>query len=171
MMLNSWLSSQNTFYVACTFEHCCRKCKVSEQMYALMYADLLLQADLESIRSHLLQRHGAYVNLTADERLLQAAQPLVDDFLQAMPVQAAQDADWTSMLPRLNEAITVPTQVPGTRLTLFQCLTSMLACMHLSLSSCICIGQRLCGLSKKSPAPCLLPLVLSEAFNASTVPT
>ncbi len=70
-----------------------------------------LQADLESIRSNLLQRHGAYVNLTGDERLLQAAQPLVSDFLQAMPAQAGQDADWSSSLPRINEAITVPTQV------------------------------------------------------------
>ena len=70
-----------------------------------------VQADLESIRSNLLQRHGAYVNLTGDERLLQAAQPLVSDFLQAMPAQAGQDADWSSSLPRINEAITVPTQV------------------------------------------------------------
>ena len=70
-----------------------------------------VQADLESIRSNLLQRHGAYVNMTADERLLQAAQPLVNEFLQALPVQAAQDADWASTLPRINEAITVPTQV------------------------------------------------------------
>ena len=70
-----------------------------------------LQADLESIRSNLLQRHGAYVNLTGDERLLQAAQPLVSDFLQALPAQAGQDADWSSTLPRINEAITVPTQV------------------------------------------------------------
>ena len=70
-----------------------------------------VQADLESIRSNLLQRHGAYVNMTADERLLQAAQPLVNDFLQALPVQAAQDAEWSSTLPRINEAITVPTQV------------------------------------------------------------
>ena len=72
---------------------------------------LHVQADLESIRSNLLQRHGAYVNLTADERLLQAAQPLVNDFLQALPIQAAQDADWSATLPRINEAITVPTQV------------------------------------------------------------
>lgn len=72
---------------------------------------ILLQADLESIRSNLLQRHGAYVNLTGDERLLQAAQPLVNDFLQAMPVRAGEDSDWTTTLPRLNEAITVPTQV------------------------------------------------------------
>ncbi|CAL5227379.1 g10329 [Coccomyxa viridis] len=70
-----------------------------------------VKADLESIRSNLLQRHGAYVNLTGDERLLQAAQPLVSDFLQAMPAQAGQDADWSSSLPRINEAITVPTQV------------------------------------------------------------
>ena len=83
-----------------------------------------MQADLESIRSNLLQRHGAFVNLTGDERLLQAAQPLVSDFLQALPAQAGQDADWSSSLPRINEAITVPTQVCLSRCSVPQCFHS-----------------------------------------------
>ena len=71
-----------------------------------------VQADLEAIRGALLQRRGAFVNLTGDERTLQAAQPLVTGFLEAMPEAAAGPAaDWGNALPRINEAITVPTQV------------------------------------------------------------
>ena len=117
-----------------------------------------MQADLESIRSNLLQRHGAYVNLTGDERLLQAAQPLVNDFLQALPAQAGQDADWSSSLPRINEAITVPTQV---------CLSwcSVLPCFH----SC-----KRCGVAQPStplaPLACLT-LGLSYALWRPEAPT
>ena len=70
-----------------------------------------MQADLESIRSALLQRRGALINMTGDEATLQAAQPHVDAFLQALPQQAAGPSNWANALPRLNEAITVPTQV------------------------------------------------------------
>ena len=55
------------------------------------------------------------MNLTGDERTLSAAQGLVTGFLEALPEQAigaGPAADWASGLPRLNEAITVPTQVP-----------------------------------------------------------
>ena len=72
------------------------------------------QADLEAIRSALLQRRGALINMTGDEGTLQAAQPHVAAFLDALPAQAAGPSDWTQRLPRLNEAITVPTQVTGT---------------------------------------------------------
>ena len=104
-----------------------RYCQWSSPL-ASSASPFLVQADLESIRSNLLQRHGAYVNMTADERLLQAAQPLVNDFLQALPVQAAQDAEWSSTLPRINEAITVPTQVCLAHVSRATLPSSMLLC-------------------------------------------
>ena len=70
---------------------------------------------MEAIRSTLLQSRGALVNMTGDERTLHSVQPLVGSFLGALPTQSAHDAAWAASLPRLNEAITVPTQVraPG----------------------------------------------------------
>lgn len=68
------------------------------------------QADLEAIRSALLQRRGALVNLTADGRALAAAGPEVAAFLDALPAEGAADEVWTAALPRRNEAICVPTQ-------------------------------------------------------------
>jgi len=49
--------------------------------------------------------------MTADERTLQAVQPLVASFLDALPARSSPEAAWAASLPRLNEAITVPTQV------------------------------------------------------------
>ena len=69
------------------------------------------QAELETIRSVLLSRRGALVNMTADERVLAAAQPHVAEFLDALAPEGAPDATWTGALPRLNEALCVPTQV------------------------------------------------------------
>ena len=69
------------------------------------------QADLEAIRSALLQRRGALINLTGDEATLSAARPLVSDFLESLPAEAAGPADWNRRLDRLSEAICVPTQV------------------------------------------------------------
>ncbi|BDA40898.1 Presequence protease, mitochondrial [Coccomyxa sp. Obi] len=71
----------------------------------------VVKADLEAIRSKLLQSRGALVNMTADERTLQAVQPLIGSFLGALPAHSASDAVWTASLPRRNEGITVPTQV------------------------------------------------------------
>lgn len=69
-----------------------------------------VQADLEAIRSALLQRRGALINMTGDERTLEVARPHVAAFLDALPAKAAGPSDWTNRLPRRNEAITVPTQ-------------------------------------------------------------
>lgn len=49
--------------------------------------------------------------MTADGRTLQAVQPLVASFLDALPARSGPEAAWAAALPRLNEAITVPTQV------------------------------------------------------------
>ena len=38
--------------------------------------------------------------------------PHIATFLDSLPEAGAPNADWTHRLPRLNEAITVPTQVP-----------------------------------------------------------
>jgi hypothetical protein len=74
------------------------------------------QADLESIRKHLLQRKGALVNLTGDDRALAAAAAHVDDLLGRLPEAAAEGGSssaWSGVLPRVNEALVVPTQVGG----------------------------------------------------------
>lgn len=75
-----------------------------------------VKADLHSIRSALLQRSGALVNLTGDTRTLTAAQPHVSAFLSSLPEKApllAGAGPWTKslLLPRTNEALTVTTQV------------------------------------------------------------
>jgi hypothetical protein len=80
------------------------------------------QRDLESIRSHLLQRKGALVNLTGDDRALSAATAHVNDLLSRLPETAASSSNGSSsswqqqgLLPRINEALVVPTQVRHVR--------------------------------------------------------
>jgi len=69
-------------------------------------------ADMEEIRAALLSRNGAIVNLTGDAKTLSAAQPHVEELLASLPPSGAGDAArWASTLPRVNEALTVPTQV------------------------------------------------------------
>ena len=63
-------------------------------------------------RTALLQRRGAIVNLTGDDAALSAAAPHISGFLSALPAEAAARADWSGCLPAVNEALTVPTQVP-----------------------------------------------------------
>jgi Zn-dependent M16 (insulinase) family peptidase len=70
-----------------------------------------VQADLQSIRTALLQRRGAIVNMTGDEATLSAASSAISGFLSALPETAASKADWAGCLPMVNEALTVPTQV------------------------------------------------------------
>lgn len=74
-----------------------------------------LQADLESIRKHLLQRKGALINLTGDDRALSAAQAHVNDLLSRLPEASlagtSSSSSWQGSLPRVNEALVVPTQV------------------------------------------------------------
>ena len=80
-----------------------------------LYAALTPQADLESIRKHLLQRQGALINLTGDDRALSAAQAHVSDLLSRLPEAAVTGPSisngWQGCLPRVNEALVVPTQV------------------------------------------------------------
>mmetsp|Transcript_3635 Transcript_3635/g.10465 ORF Transcript_3635/g.10465 Transcript_3635/m.10465 type:complete len:1063 (+) Transcript_3635:286-3474(+) len=68
-------------------------------------------ADLEAIRSAVLSRSKAYVNMTADGPTLDAASSGVESFLQSLPDTELVAADWSSTLPCTNEAICVPTQV------------------------------------------------------------
>lgn len=62
-------------------------------------------------RTALLQKRGAIVNMTGDEKALTAAAPHISNFLSALPAEAAARADWSGGLPSINEALTVPTQV------------------------------------------------------------
>ncbi|GIL59926.1 hypothetical protein Vafri_14582 [Volvox africanus] len=76
-----------------------------------------VKSDLEAIRSALLQRNGAIVNMTADAATLSAVEGQVSDFLAALPAASAPTANaaqsWSNalLLPRTNEALCVPTQV------------------------------------------------------------
>eukprot|EP00877_Chromochloris_zofingiensis_P003328 jgi/Chrzof1/12997/Cz07g15220.t1 len=97
---------------------------VSEQMGGLSYLESIrglakrvesdwdgVKADLERIRSLLLQRSGALVNLTGDERALSGAQAHVGDLLSALPATSSSPTNWSGTLPSVNEALVVPTQV------------------------------------------------------------
>eukprot|EP00899_Mesostigma_viride_P012227 jgi/Mesvir1/21004/Mv08062-RA.1 len=70
-----------------------------------------VQKDLEEIRSLLLSRKGAIVNLTADEATLTKAQAGVAAFLDTMPAQGGAVQSWQGRLDRVNEGLVVPTQV------------------------------------------------------------
>jgi presequence protease len=76
--------------------------------------------DLASIRSALLRRKGAVVNLTGDAGALASARPHVDALLAELPEEgdasllqpwATGAAGASLLLPLRNEALTVPTQV------------------------------------------------------------
>jgi hypothetical protein len=97
---------------------------VSEQMGGISYLEYVralvarveadwegVAADLQRIRAALLQRRGALVNMTGDERTLAAAQLYLPAFLEALPARGADDAAWFGLLPAQNEALLVPTQV------------------------------------------------------------
>ena len=71
--------------------------------------------DLEKIRLAVVSRAGSVTNLTADAKTLDATAGAVQSFLDALPAEgtgAATEA-WSEdlLLPRVNELITVPTQV------------------------------------------------------------
>lgn len=71
-----------------------------------------VKADLESIRKALVQRSGALVNLTADDRTLQSTSGAFSELLSALPGAASGAGDaWSPVLERRNEALVVPTQV------------------------------------------------------------
>ena len=98
---------------------------VSEQMGGLSYLESLrelakridqdfdaVRADLEEIRSRLLTREGAIINLTADDKTLTSNSRHISDLLAALPSAGGPLEDWKgSMLPRVNEALVIPTQV------------------------------------------------------------
>lgn len=97
---------------------------VSEQMGGIAYLDYIralvtrveedwegVTADLERIRTALLQRRGALVNITGDEGALTATSRALEQFWASLPAAAAAPAEWVGALPRQNEALVVPTQV------------------------------------------------------------
>jgi Zn-dependent M16 (insulinase) family peptidase len=97
---------------------------VGEQMGGLSYLQYIRQlasrvdkdwesvrADMHRIKQLLLQRHGAYINMTGDETTLSHAAPHVDAFLQSLPETSAGPSSWSNTLAARNEAIVVPTQV------------------------------------------------------------
>ena len=58
-------------------------------------------------------RSGTLINLTADAKTLDLASPHIAEFLSALPDGKASitGSGWSGSLPRVNEALTVPTQV------------------------------------------------------------
>lgn len=97
------------------------------------------QADLEAIRKVLLQRRGALINVTGDEKTLMAADPHITAFLDSLPAEAGADADWSNTIPAINEALTVPTQVCSTCDIFFPpffCTLSFVHCAHAAYDLC-----------------------------------
>lgn len=70
-----------------------------------------VKTDLESIRKVLLQRKGALVNMTGDERTLTAVDRHINAFLETLPGTSVANAAWSGVLTPQNEALVVPTQV------------------------------------------------------------
>lgn len=70
-----------------------------------------VQADLEQLRQLILRRNGILFNLTADQRLLQAADPFVRDLSEALPDIACARVEWKKRFTASNEALIVPAQV------------------------------------------------------------
>ena len=98
------------------------------------------KADLERIRSLLLQRRGAIVNATGDAKALAAAQRHGAELLAALPADsAAPAADWAGRaLARVNEALVVPTQV-GRCWVGCCCLLCRLLCACCCCCCCCCV--------------------------------
>lgn len=67
--------------------------------------------DLNKIRGALLQQKGTFVNMTADEKTLQASEENVRMFLDSLPAESCSAAGWNPRLNAVNEALLVPTQV------------------------------------------------------------
>jgi len=76
-----------------------------------------LLAGLERVRSALLAQKGLIINLTADPEALEAIQPTVDAFVDKLPAVPAHESsapawrDAVQLLPRVNEAYAITTQV------------------------------------------------------------
>ena len=70
-----------------------------------------VQADLETIRKSLLSRNGLLINLTADAKVLSSVDSVVSDFVASLPDKKLEIASWSGLLPSINEALIVPTQV------------------------------------------------------------
>lgn len=70
-----------------------------------------VKQDLETIRSAILQQKGAMVNMTGDEGALTAAEKSLGDFWSSISQKPIENAAWSTILPRQNTALVVPTQV------------------------------------------------------------
>lgn len=68
-------------------------------------------ADLESVRSHLINRDGLLVNVTLDSDNWRAAQAQVTDFIAALPLGPSHLPPWTPTHDSGNEGLIVPAQV------------------------------------------------------------
>jgi Zn-dependent M16 (insulinase) family peptidase len=70
-----------------------------------------VKAELEAIRTAVLSRKGALVNMTADEKTMTAADNAVNRFLSSMPAVGGAVQPWSELLALGNEGLVVPTQV------------------------------------------------------------
>jgi len=68
-------------------------------------------SDLKAIRSAVLSRQGALLNITADEKTMAATDNVMQSFLSSMPEKGGDLQTWSGMLPAVNEGLVVPTQV------------------------------------------------------------
>lgn len=72
-----------------------------------------VQSQLETIRQCILSRSNAYVNLTADEKLLSQAKGYIDGLMLDLPEREAVANSWgnVELFPKRNESLVIPTQV------------------------------------------------------------
>ncbi|KAL3690174.1 hypothetical protein R1sor_016483 [Riccia sorocarpa] len=98
---------------------------VNEQMGGLSYLEFLrslekrveedwpaVSQSLEAIRTAVLGREGAVVNMTSDETILQRAEPHVSSFLDAFSKSTGdKTCTWNTRLSAVNEGLVIPTQV------------------------------------------------------------
>lgn len=72
-----------------------------------------VQSQLETIRKCILSRSNAYVNLTADEKLLGQAKEYIDGLMLELPEREGVVNSWSNaeLIPKKNESLVIPTQV------------------------------------------------------------
>ncbi len=68
-------------------------------------------AKLEAVRQHLLNRNAMICNVTLDEKNWTQFQPKLQDFISTMPTSNVVLADWSPVLTRTHEGLTIPAQV------------------------------------------------------------
>ena len=66
---------------------------------------------LQAIRSAVLAREGALLNITAEDKCMNSNDGVMQEFLASMPSSSSVIQPWSPSLTIANEGLVVPTQV------------------------------------------------------------